>query len=74
MVEWRIVGNREGGMEAHRWSAVHQPSRFTGLQIELARRNIGERVQEPYRDVQMRGVRRHYLPHFDRKGQDGSSG
>lgn len=57
-----------------RWSTVHQASRFTGLQIELARRNIGGRVQGAYRDLQVRGVRgQPFLPHYDRKGQDGSS-
>lgn len=58
----------------HRWSTVHQASRFTGLQIELARRNIGGRVQGAYRNLQVRGVRgQPFLSHSDRKGQDGSS-
>lgn len=70
IAEWWIKMERVG----HRWSTVHQASRFTGLQIELARRNIGERVQGAYRDVQVRSVRRQsFLPHFDQKGQDGSS-
>lgn len=58
----------------HRWSMVHQASRFTGLQIELARRNIGEPVQRAHWEVQVRGVRgQSYLPHSDQRGQDGSS-
>jgi hypothetical protein len=45
---------------------------FTGLQIEHARRDAGERVQDPHGHVQVRGVRRQpFVPHPDRKGQDG---
>jgi len=65
--------NGEGGT-GHRWSTVHQASRFTDLQIEHVRRNIGGRVQRAYRDLQVRGVRKQpFLSHHDRKGQYGGS-
>lgn len=53
---------------------VHQASRFTDFQIEHARRDIGERVQEADRMVQVRSIRQQpFLSHYDRKDQDGSS-
>ena len=47
----------------------------TGLQIELARRDVGRRVEEPDRVVHVRGVRRKpFVPHDDQESPNGSSG